>query len=98
MPRAERGISAVVIAMDGDWNSRMAGSVGSPRSSAIVLIALDEGRSESCMAWTLAVEMAVLLRPELAVDGAAFKQDAVRRDVHHLALFKHEDLVAFGQR
>src|ERR1700749_385711 len=98
MPRANRGTSAAITALDGDWNSRMAGSVGAPPSSTIVLIALDEGRSESCMAWTLAVERTVLLRPELAVDGAAFKQDAVRRDVHHLALFQHEDLVAFCQR
>ena len=31
MPRAERGIGALAIAVDGDWNSRIAGSVGSPR-------------------------------------------------------------------
>ena len=29
MPRAERGIGALTIAVDGHWNSRMAGSVGS---------------------------------------------------------------------
>ena len=31
MPRAERGIGALTIAVDGHWNSRMAGSVGSVR-------------------------------------------------------------------
>ena len=49
------------------------------------------------MAWALTVEMAVLLRPELAVDGAAFKQNPVRGDVHHLAFLQHEDLVALGE-
>jgi hypothetical protein len=29
MPRAERGTGALMIAVDGHWNSRMAGSVGS---------------------------------------------------------------------
>ena len=50
------------------------------------------------MARTLTVEMAVLLCPELAVDRAALEQDTVRRDIFDLALFQHEDLVAFGQR
>ena len=31
MPRAERGIGALTIAVDGHWNSRMAGNVGSRR-------------------------------------------------------------------
>jgi hypothetical protein len=29
MPRAERGTGALMIAVEGHWNSRMAGSVGS---------------------------------------------------------------------
>src|SRR5712691_5223366 len=29
MPRAERGIGALAMAVDGHWNSRMAGKVGS---------------------------------------------------------------------
>ena len=29
MPRAERGIGALTIAVDGHWNSRIAGNVGS---------------------------------------------------------------------
>src|SRR5262249_30148726 len=93
MPRAERGTGVVVITVDGIWNSRMTGRVGSCRSSATtaVLIALDEGRGERGMTRTLAVEVAVLLRPELAIDGAAFEQDAVRCDVHHLALLQHQD-------
>ena len=34
MPRATRGIGALMIAVDGDWNSRITGSVGSLRSLA----------------------------------------------------------------
>ena len=98
MPRADRGTGAEVIAVDGIWNSRMTGSVGSLRSSTTVLIALDEGRGVGGMAGTLSVEMAVLLRPELAIDSAAFEQDAVRRDIDHLSLVQNQGLVAFGQR
>jgi hypothetical protein len=63
MPRAERGTCAEVIAVDGIWNSRMIGSVGSRRSSTTVLIALDESRGVGGMAWTLRFKMAVLLCP-----------------------------------
>jgi len=97
MPRADRGTGAAVIVVEGIWNSRMTGSVGSLRSSTTVLIALDEGRGERGMAWTLAVEVAVLLCPELAIDGAALEQDAVWGDVHHLALLQNQNLVAFGE-
>ena len=48
-PRAIRGIGMLTMALDGDWYSRMTGSVGSSRSSRVVLIALDEARGESCM-------------------------------------------------
>jgi hypothetical protein len=41
MPRAERGIGALTIAVDGHWNSRMAGSVGSFGS--------DRGRTNASM-------------------------------------------------
>ena len=44
------------------------------------------------------IHEAVLLRPELAIDRAALEQRAVRGDVHDLALFQHQDLVAFGER
>ena len=98
MPRAERGTCAEVIAVDGIWNSRMIGSVGSLRSSTTVLIALDEGRGVGGMAGTLSVKMAVLLRPELAIDSAAFEQDAMRRDIDHLSLVQNQGLVALGQR
>ena len=50
MFRAIGGIGILMIAVDGDWYSRMAGSVGSERSAATVLIALDEGRGKSGMA------------------------------------------------
>ena len=33
IPRAERGTGALTIAVDGHWNSRMAGNVGSSRAS-----------------------------------------------------------------
>ena len=32
VPRAERGIGALTIAVDGHWNSRIAGKVGSVRA------------------------------------------------------------------
>src|SRR5215210_5257945 len=65
MPRAARGTGTLVMAVEGDWNSRIAGRVGSSRSASSVLVALEEGRSESCMTRTLAVEVTILLRPEL---------------------------------
>ncbi len=49
------------------------------------------------MTWTLAVEMAILLRPQVAIYGTALKQDAVRSDIGGFALFHHQDLVAFDQ-
>src|SRR5689334_7816430 len=61
--RADCGTGAAVIAVDGIWNSRITGSVGSLRSSTAVLIALDEGRGERGMAGTLCFEMAILLGP-----------------------------------
>ena len=149
MPRAERGTGALTIAVDGHWNSRMAGNVGSsgadrrfvndsafdrsfahglvnltraggdattrcPRSRAcaslcenrrapialMLLWRLTTGNqpwSDNCMTGTLALEMAVLLRPELAIERAALEQDAVRRDVDDFALLHDQDLVAFGQ-
>ena len=35
MPRAERGTGALTTAVDGHWNSRMAGNVGSSGSGAV---------------------------------------------------------------
>ena len=86
----------VRIAAEGDWNSRIAGSVASFRSS-IGSIPLGECWSKSCMAWTLSVEVAVLLRPELAIKGAALEQSPVRCDVDRLAFFENEDLIALRQ-
>src|SRR6202030_1680526 len=112
VPRAERGIGALMIAVDGHWNSRIAGKVGSvaPRrrttsaldedllmSYSAFLIAADEARRDGA-ARAAAIHVAVLLRPQLAVEVAALQQDLVRRDVDQLALLQNEDLVAFGQR
>jgi len=47
--RAIRGIGMLMIAVDGDWYSRMAGRVGSSRSAVARLIAPEEGRGKSCM-------------------------------------------------
>src|ERR1700761_7844774 len=69
-PRAIRGIGMLMIAVEGDWYSRMAGRVGSSRSAATLLIALEEGRGKRCMTCTFAVEMAVLLIPKRAIDCA----------------------------
>src|ERR1700730_16965901 len=44
-----------------------------------------------------AVEVAVLLRPQLAIERAPLEQDIVRRQIHDLALLQDEDLVAVGQ-
>jgi len=46
----------------------------------------------------LIVEMAVLLRPELTIDGTAFKQHMVRRDIHDTATFQNQGQIALGQR
>jgi hypothetical protein len=42
VPRAERGIGALMIAVDGHWNSRIAGSVGSAPPRCRTATALDE--------------------------------------------------------
>ena len=97
VPRAERGTGIARMPADGDWTSSTTGRRGS--SSAVVrLVALEERGGDSCMAGTLRLHMTVLLRPELTIQGAAFKQCAVRCDVDQLAFFQHQDLVALGQR
>ena len=94
---AARGIGVLVIAVDGDWNSRITGNVGSPRSATAVLSAWDAGRGESCMTGTLIVEMAILLRPKLAIDSATFEQHFVRCNVQEFTLVEHHDQVAIDQ-
>ena len=42
VPRAERGIGALTIAVDGHWNSRMAGNVGSAPPRRPTTNAFDE--------------------------------------------------------
>ena len=42
VPRAERGIGALTIAVDGHWNSRIAGNVGSVGPRRLTTSALDE--------------------------------------------------------
>ena len=42
VPRAERGIGALTIAVDGHWNSRIAGNVGSAPPRRRTTSALDE--------------------------------------------------------
>ena len=49
------------------------------------------------MTRALALEMAMLLRPELAIERTALKQHTVRSDVGDFALLQHQDLVAFHQ-
>jgi hypothetical protein len=111
VPRAERGIGALTIAVDGHWNSNIAGNVGSApplcrtasaldedllMTDRLFLIAADETRGDGA-AGAAAVEMAVLLRPQLAVHRTALEQLMVRPDIHQLALLHDEDLVAIGQ-
>ncbi len=62
------------------------------------LIALGERWGNSGMARALIVEVAVLLRPELAIDCAAFKQHMVRRDIHDPAAVQNQGQIALGQR
>jgi len=45
----------------------------------------------------LAVEMAALLHPELAIDGTAFEEQGVRREVDSLATFQDQDLITVDQ-
>ena len=78
MPRADRGIGAFAIAVDGHWNSRMAGKVGSaasPRERPIdrarpwvllaimFLVALYQAGGGYCRPWALLIHVPVLLRP-----------------------------------
>jgi hypothetical protein len=42
VPRAERGIGALTIAVDGHWNSRIAGNVGSASPRRRTVNALEE--------------------------------------------------------
>src|SRR5208282_4486706 len=60
--------------------------------------AMDQPRRDRRVMGSLALEMAVLLRPQLAIDRAALEQHAMRSDVDDFALLHHQDQVAFGQR
>jgi hypothetical protein len=42
MPRAERGMGALAIAVDGHWNSRITGNVGSSARRRPAVSAFDE--------------------------------------------------------
>ena len=102
-PRAERGTGALTIAVDGHWNSRIAGNVGSSGSGRRLTNAMCSS-TQACSSFDhlagrrmpsswrndrldgdRVFEMAVLLRPELAVDRAALEQHAVRGDVDDAA-------------
>src|ERR1700738_220791 len=96
VPHAARGTGAATSAAVGDWNSTIAERAGSSCRIAR-LVAPGERVSKSGMAWPLAVEMAVLLGPELAVDGAVVEKHVVRRAVDGPAVFQDEDLVAIDQ-
>src|ERR1700733_10560355 len=96
-PRAILGPGALTIAVDGDWYSSMTGSVGSPRSATVVLIAVDEVWGKRGMTGTLSIHVTILLSPELAIDRAPLEQLLVRSDVHHLAFVQHHDLIAIDQ-
>src|ERR1700722_16652745 len=98
MPRATRGMGALTIAVDGDWYSRITGSVGSPRSATVVLIAVEEVRGKRGMTGTLSIHVAILLSPKLTIYGAALKQCFVGGDIHHLTLIEYHDLIAVDQR
>src|SRR6202022_855310 len=80
---------AAGVARDGDWNSKIAGRIGSSARLARL--------TGLCMTRPLIIEMTVLLVPELPVDAAAFEKQAGRRDVDGLAVFEHEDLVTIDQ-
>jgi hypothetical protein len=97
MLRAMRGIGMLMMADEGDWYSRMIGKVGSSRSSFAVLIALEEGRGESCMTRSFIVHVTILLVPERAVNRAFFQQSGVVPDVDDLASVQHKDLIAIDQ-
>src|SRR5580700_7473167 len=70
----------------------------SPRlCSWFVASAGDQPRSDGGP-HALALDMPVLLRPELAIDGAALDERRMRSDIHHLAPVQDENLVAFDER
>ena len=47
---------------------------------------------------SLGIDMAVLLKPQMAIDGAALDQFAMRPEIDDLAAVEHEGLVAIDQR
>ena len=92
--RARSGTFPAMIAEDGDKNSRIAGSVVGSSCGRARLAAPAERRDK---AEPLIFDMAVLLPPELAVDGATVDQHVVRPDIDCLPLVQHEDLLALDQ-
>src|SRR5581483_6648084 len=105
MPRAERGIGAFATAVEGHWNSRMTGSVGSGAARrgtsarlsedfAIALLPRGQLPDRTAFGGFGGVLPGVLLVPEMAVDDTALEQNLVRRHVEQAALVHHDDLVA----
>ncbi len=60
------------------------------------LIPLRERRRRGLVLPALRVEVAVLLQPQVPVDGAAFHQFAVRPDIDGTAAVQHHDQVAIN--
>src|SRR5262249_27397893 len=94
--RAERGTGAATTAADGDPNSRIAATAGSCRRIARS-DAFGERGEKSSILQPLPIDMTVLLRPELAVDGTAVEKQGAAVAVDHPALLQNQDLVALRQ-
>src|SRR5580700_1600132 len=95
--RASAGTGMAMIAADGLSNSSTASGSGL-RRTGLPSVAPRENLSRRGMGPSLRIEVAVLLLPEMAIDGAAIEQFPVRTDIDDLAVVEHEGLVAVDQR
>src|ERR1700730_9568306 len=91
------GTAVAMIAAAGLSNTRTAGGSGLRRAGS-VSGASGESRSRRGMGSSLRIDVAILLRPQVAIDGAAIEQFPVRTDIDDLAAVKHEGLIAIDQR
>src|SRR5271165_4205583 len=97
--RAIGGSGVAMTAAVGDWNS----STGSGRASSSPvlrawLVALGKSWRRRSIIESFRREVAVLLEPQMTVDGAALHQFVMRADIDRAAAVEHHDQVTIEQR
>src|SRR5579872_2664094 len=95
--RDRAGMGVAMIAAEGLSNSRTT-SGKSPSSAGSPSVTLGKRRGGCGMDFSLRIDVPVLLKPKMAVDGAALDEVAMCSKIEDLAAVEYEDLVAIDQR